>query len=472
MRAAYGGDNTLTCSVCDRPGNQAGCKHSGDWHASYNDCGARCVVGLGYSNLGRQHWSCCYSTDRDSWCAKARHIYETPQAALTTATSHFERSDCVRHQVNLDEAPEHRWTKVVEAHLDRLPRVLKVIEDVIGDGWTASAASMLFAGALKAGCFYYGKEIEGIARVINVPVGKIALMQIAYEVFAACTSIVCDVDTSGCSTPYHIRTMDWPMPELEDLTIEVDFVRAGRVVCRATTWPGYVGILTGVKPGVFSASVNYRRTRLGADNMIKGVINNMLQGLGSSWPVSFLVREVLESVTSFSEAVGALQQSDLMAPTYITVAGAKACEGVVITRSRSGHVKLPLWDMACKGSIVQTNHDWFLQHPEIAATVSSSEIGTEHNICHSHEREAFGRLALQSMGKEACPRDLWLLCSTEPVRAEDTVYTVSLHPASGTLITRKTVLEEHERMGRARWRKTAKAAERALHSVAPGQGYM
>ena len=47
----------------------------------------------------------------------------------------------------------------------------------------------------------------------------------------------------------------------------------------------------------------------------------MIKGLTRSWPVSFLVRHVLESSTEYAGAVEALQASPLMAPTYIIVAG-------------------------------------------------------------------------------------------------------------------------------------------------------
>lgn len=80
--------------------------------------------------------------------------------------------------------------------------------------------------------------------------------QVAYEAFAACTGVVVD----GEAHPLHIRTMDWDMPALAALTIEVDFVRAGAKVFTATTWAGYVGVLTGVRPRGFSVAVNYRRT--------------------------------------------------------------------------------------------------------------------------------------------------------------------------------------------------------------------
>lgn len=54
-----------------------------------------------------------------------------------------------------------------------------------------------------------------------------------------CTALAQD------SGPQHIRTMDWGMEWLRPLTIEVDFIRGGKTQYVATTWVGYVGVLTG-----------------------------------------------------------------------------------------------------------------------------------------------------------------------------------------------------------------------------------
>ena len=83
-----------------------------------------------------------------------------------------------------------------------------------------------------------------------------------------------------------------------------------------------------MKTGVGSVSVNYRRTLEGDRNMIRAVIQNMIGGLGSAWPVSFLVREALERSDSYGELTASLKQSKLMAPTYLIVAGVSAGEFV------------------------------------------------------------------------------------------------------------------------------------------------
>lgn len=49
------------------------------------------------------------------------------------------------------------------------------------------------------------------------------------------------------ATMVHFRNLDWGMPVLRDLLIRVEYTREGRVVARAVTYVGYVGVLTGVR---------------------------------------------------------------------------------------------------------------------------------------------------------------------------------------------------------------------------------
>ena len=44
------------------------------------------------------------------------------------------------------------------------------------------AAERLFAGLTKVGLVYFREELQGIAAASGLPLGKVAMMQIAYEV--------------------------------------------------------------------------------------------------------------------------------------------------------------------------------------------------------------------------------------------------------------------------------------------------
>jgi len=70
-----GTEDVLICAICEEVVTKAGkgCAHRGHWHSVYEDCGVRCLQ-LG-SNIGMQHWGCCYQVDRNSLrCPRAKHI--------------------------------------------------------------------------------------------------------------------------------------------------------------------------------------------------------------------------------------------------------------------------------------------------------------------------------------------------------------------------------------------------------------
>ena len=206
------------------------------------------------------------------------------------------------------------------------------------------------------------------------------LLQLAYELCAGCTSVVkvsgwvrytpCYVHSrlyclSGCAAqdspngPILARNLDWPMPLLRDLLINVVFVKGGHVVFTSTTFVGYVGCLTGSKPRAFAVSVNFRATvdMDGGFRQLAPVFGQSIMAAArGAWPVSMLVRRCLEEDTDFAQAVGSLSHSKLIAPTYITVAGCLHGQGVCITRDRAAPVaRRNQW--LEHGDVVQCNMD-------------------------------------------------------------------------------------------------------------------
>ena len=362
------------------------------------------------------------------------------------------RSRPPRYQVSLDDPPETRWNGVVTDYLDHLPAALEMVDDLIGTGWLSEFVLSGFGALTRLGLVHFGGEIKGIAQAAGVPIGKVALLQVAYEAFAACTSIVVE----GQAHPLHIRTMDWDMPALQALTIEVDFVSQGKTLFSATTWAGYVGVLTGVRAGAFSVSINYRRTeQVGRDGQaLRATARNFLRGLfGRHWPVSFLVREVLQQDETFALALASLTASDLMAPTYITVAGVAPGEGAIITREREGgtHRNLVLeLHSSSEPFIVQANMD-------VERDEAFSAVDAWQDICESRHRRQLARTALGAV-ERMTETDLWLLTSVPPILADDTVYTVLMVPATGSLKTRVHATPGQENAGKERFRAEWKKA--------------
>lgn len=85
--------------------------------------------------------------------------------------------------------------------------VLEMLDDILGTGALRATAEAAFAGLAKVGKVYYNKELKGIAAAAGLPLGQVVVLQIAYEVFAACTSIVVDMDGAHApgGTPGEVR---------------------------------------------------------------------------------------------------------------------------------------------------------------------------------------------------------------------------------------------------------------------------
>ncbi|CAF4345728.1 unnamed protein product [Rotaria sp. Silwood2] len=312
-----------------------------------------------------------------------------------------------RFIVNLDLPPMIRWQHIVRLYIDQLHQVEKKIESMINaiiGQWLGpmceNVLSTIMAGITRLGLVYYGQELKGISHDTGIPLGKLVMMQFVYECFACCTSIVCQ--NKETNIPMHIRTMDWEFDFLKQLTIDVDLQRNGQSVFKATTWVGYVGILTGmrVKNG-YSVSVNFRHT--GGQ-----LTTNLKTALASGWPIGFLVREILESTDKYELAVEQLAQSSIIAPCYFTICGTSQNKtlGTLLTRKQS--LEENRQTVSEHGSIIQTNMDhWSLERDE--------------DILYSILRRAVSKRLLNQM-TEVNEYELWKLLSEYPICNDITIY--------------------------------------------------
>jgi beta subunit of N-acylethanolamine-hydrolyzing acid amidase len=379
--------------------------------------------------------------ERVTWqrnLASSSSSSSSPSSSSTSSTSSSSNSSkfesnpsqgvrVPRYSVSLNEPPSTRWNHIVDEYREQMRAADRAVSAMIRDGAggrvKGKIVENLASGMLRTynafGGVYYGAELQGIANRLGVALGKLVLMNIVYNLSAYCSAVVVEVD----GVPVHIRTMDWDLDVLEPLTVEIDFVLDNRVLFSATTWVGCVGVFTGVKPNCFSSSINFRIS----DGTI---LQNVKRGLGRSWPVSFLMREVLESAQSYEQAVAFLANSHVMAPCYIVVAGTKAGEGAVLTRERSSDIverRITLADRLGgnndddkssrrRAFIVQTNQDHW-------------DFDERNDIMWSMERRELAAATLSSLGADACVNDLWRLMRQPPILNELTIYTTLMIPA-------------------------------------------
>ncbi|KAB0388434.1 hypothetical protein E2I00_010536, partial [Balaenoptera physalus] len=150
----------------------------------------------------------------------------------------------------------------------------------------------------------FEEEMKGIAAVTEIPLGEIISFNIFYEFFTICTSIITE-DKEGHLL--HARNMDFGVflgwnvnnntwvitEELKPLTVNLDFQRNSKTVFKAAGFAGYVGMLTGFKPGLFSLTLNERFSTNGG---FMGVIEWILGKKDAKW-IGFIIRSVLENST-------------------------------------------------------------------------------------------------------------------------------------------------------------------------------
>tara|TARA_B100000795_G_scaffold269339_2_gene258439 strand:+ start:2953 stop:4056 length:1104 start_codon:yes stop_codon:yes gene_type:complete len=358
-------------------------------------------------------------------------------------------TDCRKFIINLDDPIQTRWDHIIPHFKEKIPLAIKLADEMLGNLGPMLVEPMLII-ACKTNQVLYADEIRGIAKSTGLSTGKIIQLQLAYEAFAACTSVVVNTPKG----PTHVRTMDWAMPILKKLTIQVDFKQNNKTVFTGTTWAGYIGILTGMRPNSFSVSINYRQTREGNESPCKAFIRNIYRCITGKWPVGYIVRETLMNAVNYNEALFEFQQAELIAPTYITICGIKKDEGAIITRNRDprdmvdGNIVTELKD----GNLVQANMDHCLNDK---FSEESSPTDEWENICESRARHKFVTDVINN--NTLTEEILALLMATEPCYSPAlTIYTSLMIPRDSRMETRVDISKTQTRKGSRKFRKEIK----------------
>ena len=319
------------------------------------------------------------------------------------------------------------WDEVLRDHVTQIAQIEHSTRRFMGStkfGFLTIVMGILVRALPLRWC----DEVCAISAKTGVSIGCLGFLQIVYEFAAACTSFVI---TDGDSPPLHIRTMDWRMPfDLGPLTIQIDFVRDGRVVFSGTTFAGYTGILTGMRhPNLevegFSIAVNFRSKTSSSTDSEYGLGWALLRG-GSL--VGQQVRGVLEAgPAQFQQLVHQLETCPLLAPSYLTIApDSHHNEPVVLTRGRHTSIK-----MRSGNDLVQANMD---AHKVVDVMNSVQRINYAQRFMDVFKREQL-KSKLERSELSAWDR-LWELISKGPLTHSSTIYANVMCPGYGWYETR------------------------------------
>ena len=293
------------------------------------------------------------------------------------------------YTLDLDAPAATRWDHIAKDFKEKMPAVVQYFDSVI-PSW---ALPLIEGVAARLNSYFreYGDEMAGVAQALNVSKGLVVMLNLVMQLEAIgvncsnwnetgptrkddpgcmavdpsqkwcychaahaagdvrpdgiaefslrprstregepglCTSIVAQ---RADGHVVHGRNLDWNLPEsVRAIMIDIDFIKGGKKLFRASGSPGVAGTLHGLSHAGGGWSVTIDARGKGGKLLV-----NMLQSLlvHSMTPTQHM-RKVLEEATGYDDAVRRLATSPQIDENYFIVAGGAPAEGAVITRGR------------------------------------------------------------------------------------------------------------------------------------------
>ena len=249
----------------------------------------------------------------------------------------------------------------------------------------------------------YADGVRSVDRVI----GRSGTFLLNYSYEWGCTTGA--VEDRALGSPTLLRTLDWPFDGLgRTLIVLRQQAAAGPYI--SITWPGVVGVLTGLAPGRFAAAINQPPLPLpGMGRAVGWLASRLRVGRSTALSPTHLLRLAFDTCRSFTEAIALIRETPICLPAIFTVAGTAPGETVVIERTQT---------------------DWF-EPPEAAAgnhwAAAPASLGNPRNLSSGPRREAMCELLTTGSDWSFD----WL---RDPILQPDTRVAVMANPKTGRLL--------------------------------------
>jgi acid ceramidase len=343
-------------------------------------------------------------------------------------------------EVDLDAPPATRWNKAMKPFAPGMKALVESFLEFLPA--TGIVNGTLFKTLLAAVArkemprmpAEFVSEMKGIALATGVSIGYILVINMMYEITGACTSVVAQ-DAQG--QVWHGRNLDfglfmgtnstthtWVLTQrLRDVLVNVKFTRGGSVVYESTTYAGFIGLLSGSRPGAFSISVD---TRFDA-NIDRGWIGWMLGKNDDCQFLTFQTRMVMETNTTYSDALDSIVGYKAMGPAYVIMAGAASGEGAVIAKQFNASAE--------RAGQPWANHDvWHLSEEIESGSFYVLETNYDRKKAPAEfdDRRYPAMNCLDGIGADGLTdQSLWAVMSSNPTSNAATTFTSIISPAKG-----------------------------------------
>ena len=363
--------------------------------------------------------ACCAATASASWLDNSRAMNATGRPALTPPV----------YTLDLDKPASTRWNHIAKDYKSKMPAIIEYFESFIPK-WLLPLIEAL-AGQMTSYFVDYGDEMVAVAKALDIPKGLVVLLNLVMQLEAIgvncsnwnttgpthkddpgctavdptqkwcyckeaskagayfpaggmlqvgrqpqtydgpglCTSVVAERPDGAIVLG---RNLDWNLPPpVRALLIDIDFVKGGKKIFRATGAAGISGVINGMSYSGAAGGREGNGWAASIDARGKGgkLLPNILQALKeqSMTPTQHL-RKVLEATADFEHAVGLLSETAQIDENYFIVAGTRSGEGAVLARGREKAVDV--WRLNSNDKAdpdgwfrLQTNYDHWSPAP-------------------------------------------------------------------------------------------------------------
>ena len=218
--------------------------------------------------------------------------------------------------IDLDLKPTERW--------DQLERYQKEINELIGYYLEDIGDVSFFEEAID---FYkqeyvpkaYLDEINCVRKFCDFTENQLLITNLYYDALKfvfGCTSFT----YVNQKEKIHARNLDWwsEKDALKKFSKIFHFKKANEIIYSSVGWPGFIGILSGMRRNAFSITLN-------------AVLSN--EGPNLAPPITFLIRQILEFEADYDSAVKKLCQTPIASDCLLMIVGKKPHQACVIERT-------------------------------------------------------------------------------------------------------------------------------------------
>ncbi|AGF85055.1 hypothetical protein QJ854_gp727 [Moumouvirus goulette] len=298
---------------------------------------------------------------------------------------------------DLDKPADLIWKEIFDHYEDYVPIFKDKLNQILEPYSSTLSYIKLIPGLVNKKNAMHFDEISYISKRIDLDIYEVLLLQLVYETTSACTTAIIDVNDKK----FYLRTMDWPMDFLRDITIGLRIIKNSEIIGHVVTWLGYIGFLTATNiQHDYSIAINYRRT----GNMnLSLAIKNAYRAATLKWPIGYLVRYILEKNFPLSKVKLYFINVELISPCYVTLFS-KNNTSYIITRNYDKSVNVRSTDL------IQTNCDFNKNEPNILWSIERREyIQKVINKINNSEKKISYKKLVKAVSKF-------------PIKNEDTIY--------------------------------------------------